>query len=152
MLGRRARRHLLVGTGAVAAAVSLTSCDPVPTTAPLALSVTDGGVLVAICDASELRDFLVEFRPTVDAPWETVFEAEGGPVPVVDTAMPDSRLSVTTSEPFEVTGSSIVAVLFSDAARPADVSYEAEFRIPASGLGDADWIYPDGSIGTDRCR
>ncbi len=145
-------RRALVGTGVFALAVTvLTSCDPVPTTSPLALSLTDDGAIVEICRDNGLRDYFVEFRRTPSAPWETVFRAEGGPVFRVDTANPDPLLAVTVSQPFDAVGSSIIAVVFSSAGRPADVVYEAEFRIPASGLADEEWLYPDGTRGRSAC-
>lgn len=151
MLTARFRRAF-AATGVFALAVTgLTSCDPVPTTSPLALSPTHDGVIIEICRDSGLHDYFVEFRRTASAPWETVFRAEGGPVPRIDTASPDPRRDVTVSQPFNAVGSSIVAVVFSSAGRPSDVVYEAEFRIPASGLNDAEWLYPDGTVGRSAC-
>lgn len=151
MLATRLRRAL-VGMGVFALAVAgLTSCDPVPTTSPLAMSLTDDGAIVEICRDDGLRDYFMEFRRTPSAPWETVFNAEGGPVFRVDTANPDPLLDVTVSQPFDAVGSSIVAVVFSSAGRPADVVYEAEFRIPASGLADGAWLHADGTVGPRAC-
>ena len=131
--------------------MGLTSCDPIPTDAPLAMSASTDGVTIVICGDNPIRDYFMQFRKTADAQWQTVFEAQGGPVEVVDTAHPDPSLSVSNAEPFQLIGGSIVSVLFADAPESADVVYEAEFRVPEAGLAEHQWIKPDGSVVDDPC-
>ena len=146
------RRRFVLGTAVgVVLTVGLTSCDPIPTDAPLAMSASQDGVAIAICGDNPIRDYFMQFRKTADAQWQTVFEAQGGPVEVVDTAHPDPSLSVSNAEPFQLIGGSIVSVLFADAPESADVVYEAEFRVPEAGLAEHQWIKPDGSVVDDPC-
>ena len=144
--------RLVVGAAVgVVLTMGLTSCDPIPTDAPLAMSASQDGVAIAICGDNPIRDYYMQFRKTADAQWQTVFEAQGGPVEAVDTAHPDPSLSVSTTEPFELIGGSIVSALFADTAESSDVVYEAEFRIPEAGLAEHQWIKPDGSVVDDPC-
>lgn len=115
------------------------------------MSASQDGVAIAICGDNPIRVYYMEFRKTADAQWQTVFEGRGGPVDVVDTANPDSSLSVLTTEPFELIGGSIVSVVFASAAESSDVVYEAEFRVPEAGLAEHQWVKPDGSVVHDPC-
>ncbi len=154
----RALKH--VGTGALVIALLLgvASCTP-PLRGSLSLSVDDRGqTLVGICHSTEVARINVYFVEAGKDQERKILQAQGDGVPV---GKGDTWVLGTKTPGFDTDYSELIPLGGHSAAgskvylvftgTESNYDLTGDFEIPADGLQEGLWLFPDGSLSERVC-
>ncbi len=150
----RVSRCVLGSAMALGVLAGMTSCHP-SLRGNLSLSVNDRGqTLVGICDPGSIDHIYAYFGEDRTESGRKVLAAEGNSVAVtkgevwgLDDEVPG--FTVSLRERIHLQGGNTFSVLLLGAEE--SVGLRGDFEIPADGLQEGLWLFPDGSVSERVC-
>lgn len=150
----KALKHVRAGALAIALLLGVSSCTP-PLEGSLSISVDDRGrTLVGICRSSRVVQINTYYSEDKSRSGHEVLSARGNAVAVnrgevfaIDNF--PLGFEVERQEQIHLSGKSMFSVLLLGAE--GSHRLRGDFEIPADGLQEGLWLFPDGSVSERVC-